>query len=243
MEKAVVVLSGGMDSTTLLWDVVASNKHKKIYALSINYGQRHSKELSCAAVTCSKLNIHHKIVDMASIGNSLLSGSSLTSDVDVPEGHYEEESMRSTVVPNRNMILISLAVGYAVSLDAGTVYYGAHAGDHAIYPDCRKEFVTAMQEAIKLCDWKKVRLEAPYIDIDKGDIVIIGKQIGMFDACGYTDTWTCYKGLDKACGKCGACSERILAFHKAEVVDPVEYEKPWEEVLADAKLVVENNKE
>jgi len=239
MSKAVVVLSGGMDSTTLLWDILNSGKYAEVLALSVNYGQRHSKELDLAAKTCEKLGVSHKIVDMASIGSSLLAGSSLTSGIDVPEGHYEEESMKSTVVPNRNMILLSLAIGYAVSSDAKAVFYGAHAGDHAIYPDCRKEFVEAMKAVTKLCDWKEVELEAPYVDSDKGDIVEIGKQLQV----DYSLTWTCYKGNEKACGKCGACGERILAFDKAGIPDPIDYVKSWEEVLADAKLMVANGPE
>lgn len=230
MSKAVVVLSGGMDSTTLLWDVVKRKGHDEVFALSIDYGQRHCKELVCAEATCQKLKVSHKIVDMNSIGRELLAGSSLTSDIAVPEGHYEEESMKATVVPNRNMILLSLAMGYAVSKKAEVVYYGAHAGDHAIYPDCRIEFVEAMQEVAKLCDWSQLTLEAPYIRIDKGDIAILGAEIGV----DYSLSWTCYNGRAKACGKCGADIERILAFLKAGLVDPVEYEEPWDVVVKRA---------
>ena len=133
-EKVVVIYSGGMDSFTVLNKAV--NDGFDVYALSFDYGQRHVKELEYAANVCKLLNIHHKIVDISAI-NSIISGSSLTDDIDVPEGHYESENMKQTVVPNRNMILLSLAVGYAVSLEANKVYYGAHSGDHAIYPDCR----------------------------------------------------------------------------------------------------------
>jgi len=220
MSKAVVVLSGGMDSTTLLWDVVKRGKYDEVLALSIDYGQRHCKELVCAEATCQKLGVSHKIVDMSIIGKELLSGSSLTSDIDVPEGHYEEESMKATVVPNRNMVLLSLSMGYAISQKAEAVYYGAHAGDHAIYPDCRKEFVEAMQVVAQLCDWSKLNLFAPYIDIDKGDIAIKGKELGT----DFSLSWTCYNGREKACGKCSACVERLEAFVKAGIEDPIEYE-------------------
>ncbi len=128
--------------------------------------------------------------------------------------------MKITVVPNRNMILLSLAVGYAITIGAKKVFYGAHAGDHAIYPDCRREFVAAMKRAIPVADWAAVELEAPYLDLDKGDIAIRGKNLGV----DYSLTWTCYKGGDKACGKCGACRERLEAFWKAGMTDPVEYE-------------------
>ncbi len=217
MEKAVVILSGGMDSTTLLYD--AKEKFEKVYALSFNYGQRHSKELEMAKKTCEKLGIDHKIVDITSI-QELLKGSSLTDDIDVPEGHYEQPNMKLTVVPNRNMILLSLAIGYAISLNARNVCYGAHAGDHAIYPDCRKEFVEAMRSVASLCDYEKVKIHAPYLDMDKGDILKRGIELGV----DYSLTWTCYKGKEKACGKCGSCIERLEAFKKVGIKDPIEYE-------------------
>lgn len=228
---AVVIISGGMDSSTLLWDLATRHTFDVICALSFDYNQRHKKELKCAQKICAELKIAHKVVDITKIGNQLLQGSSLTTaSIDVPEGHYEEESMKLTVVPNRNMIMLSLAIGYAVSIKAEAVYYGSHAGDHAIYPDCRPEFVEAMRVAARLCDWHSVDIRAPYSHMDKGDIASRGISIGV----PYKNTWTCYKGQEFACGKCGACSERILAFHKAGAKDPVEYSKPWNEVLGDA---------
>ena len=218
--KSVVILSGGLDSTTLLYDVVANGD--ETYALSFNYGQRHSCELKCAVTSCQKLSVPHVIVDLGQVGKELLQGSALTSDIDVPEGSYEAESMKLTVVPNRNMIMLSLATGYAVSIKADGVFYGAHAGDHAIYPDCRKEFVKAMQKVTKLCDWHQVELFAPYLDMDKGDIVMRGvMDLGV----PYEDTWTCYKGLTRACGKCGSCTERLEAFEKAGIKDPIAYDQ------------------
>ena len=141
--KVVVIYSGGMDSFTVLNRAVAEGK--EVYALTFNYGQRHVKEIEVAQKVCAQLGVSHKVIDIREI-NSLLAGSSLTDDIDIPEGHYEEESMKSTVVPNRNMVLLSLAIADAVSLKAEAVYYGAHHGDHAIYPDWRPEFVQKMNE-------------------------------------------------------------------------------------------------
>jgi len=216
--SAVVILSGGMDSTTLLYDTL--NRGYKVRALSFNYGQRHVRELEYAKATCTVLKIQHKVVDLTPI-NSLLQGSALTSpSIKVPRGHYTSPSMKATVVPNRNMILLSLAIGYAISIKANHVFYGAHAGDHSIYPDCRREFVTAMQRIARICDYRKIRLHAPYLRIDKGDIVIIGKKLKV----DYSSTWTCYDPKeDKACGHCGACTERLEAFKKAGIKDPIKY--------------------
>jgi len=217
MKKAVVIYSGGMDSFTLLHH--ALSRGYEVAALSFNYGQRHSKELQFAADECLRLGVEHKVVDVTTI-NQLLQGSSLTSDIEVPEGHYAEDSMKSTVVPNRNMIMLSMAIGYAVSIEAAEVMFGAHGGDHTIYPDCRPEFVLAMDVAASLCDWHQVRVTAPFIDLDKGKIASIGRLLGI----DYGRSWTCYNGREKACGKCGACQERIEAMEFAGIEDPTEYE-------------------
>lgn len=217
MQKAVVIYSGGMDSFTLLNEL--HQQDKEIHAVSFNYGQRHSKELNYAAVVCQRLGITHKIVDVSAI-NQLMQGSSLTSDVDVPEGHYEEESMKATVVPNRNMIMISMAVAYAVSIEAQHVYIGAHAGDHAIYPDCRAEFITEINNVTAIANYFPVSVQAPYIAMSKGEIAEIGGLLSL----DYSQAWTCYNGREKACGKCGACQERIEAMEFAGIVDPMEYE-------------------
>jgi len=215
----VVILSGGMDSTTLLYDVLRMYKPKYVTAISFNYNQKHKKELNCAAQSCKKLGIKHMIIPLDVLNN--IAPSALTRDeVDVPEGHYADENMKQTVVPNRNMVMLSLASAYAMSIKAKRIFYGAHSGDHDIYPDCRKEFVNALREAIKLADWNDVELCAPYIDMDKGDIVNLGKSLDV----DYSLTWTCYKGKDKACGKCGSCVERLEAFQKAGIPDPIQYE-------------------
>lgn len=222
MKKAVVILSGGMDSTTLLYDVLTQHASEEVTALSFNYGQNHAKELECAKATCEKLGVEHKIVDVSFLGKELLFGSSLTTGAEnIPEGHYAAENMKSTAVPNRNMILISLAAGFAISLGAEHLYYGAHSGDHDIYPDCRPEFVEAMQNVLSLAGWNPIHLHAPYLNMDKGDIAIRGKELNV----DYSLTWTCYKGGEKACGKCGSCTERLEAFEKAGIEDPIEYEE------------------
>ncbi|TDR15046.1 7-cyano-7-deazaguanine synthase QueC [Marinomonas communis] len=215
--KAVVVYSGGMDSYTVLHTALAEGK--EVYALSFNYGQRHSKELDVAAAVCAKHGIPHKVVDISAI-NSLMAGSSLTSEIDIPEGHYAEESMKNTVVPNRNMVLLSMAIAYAVSLEAPEVYYGAHSGDHHIYPDCRPEFVHAMNAVSKIANYEPVEIVTPFLNNSKGEILAAGLAINL----DYSDTWTCYNGREKACGKCGACNERLEAFTEQGVTDPLNYE-------------------
>ena len=216
-EKAVVVYSGGMDSFTLLHKV--RQQGFEVFALSFNYGQRHSVELSVAANVCQSLGVNHKVVDISAI-NSLIGGSSLTSDIDVPEGHYEEESMKATVVPNRNMILLSLAVGYAVSIKSNKVFYGAHSGDHAIYPDCRPEFVHRMNDVCKIANYEEVEILTPYLNQSKIEILADGLAMNL----DYANTWTCYNGRERSCGKCGACQERLEAFERNGVTDPLEYE-------------------
>ncbi len=216
-EKAVVIYSGGMDSFTLLNKVVKQGYD--VYALTFNYGQKHVKEVEVAATVCEQLGVPHKILDISPI-NQLMQSSSLVGSEAVPEGHYEAENMKSTVVPNRNMILLSLAIGYAVDIKAGKVYYGAHSGDHAIYPDCRPEFVHAMNAVAGIANYEHVSIETPYLNSTKGEILKDGLSMGL----DYTHTWTCYNGRAKACGKCGACVERLEAFEENGAADPVAYE-------------------
>lgn len=216
-KKVIVVLSGGMDSTTLLYRMF--NEYSEVEALSFNYGQRHKKELEYAAKSCAKLGIPHKIVDVTVI-NELVQGSSLTSDIDVPEGHYEEENMKATVVPNRNMILASMAIGYAVSKGFGAVALGVHSGDHAIYPDCRPLFVDALRVMARIANYEEIEILAPYLDTDKGGILRDGIELGV----DYSLSWTCYKGGEKACGKCGSCQERLAGFKENGIEDPLEYD-------------------
>ena len=217
--KALVILSGGMDSTTLLYEVIEKHGKENVSAITFDYGQRHKKEIGCAMETASELHISLKILDLY-ILNEIAPSTLTREELEIPEGHYESENMKQTVVPNRNMVLISLAASYAIGIGAKYLYYGAHSGDHSIYFDCRKEFVESISNTIKLCDETGLILKAPYIDIDKGDIVIRGKKLNV----NYKSTWTCYKGKEKACGKCGSCIERLEAFEKAGISDPIEYE-------------------
>lgn len=217
-EKIVVVLSGGMDSATLLYHFVDAGH--PVRTISFNYGQRHVKELEAAARLSQRQGVEHVVADLRAI-NPLLGENSLSGrSVAVPEGHYEEESMKLTVVPNRNMIMLSVAIGWAISLEFDAVAYGAHGGDHAIYPDCRPEFAEAMQQAAGLCDWRPIRLLRPFVHMDKGDIALRGHELGV----PFGDTWTCYQGGELHCGKCGACRERIEAFAKHGLTDPTAYE-------------------
>lgn len=216
-DSVVVIYSGGMDSFTLLHRAKA--RGLEVHALSFNYGQRHVRELEAARSVCQAEGISHKVIDIRAM-SEVMSGSSLTSDIDVPEGHYEEDNMKSTVVPNRNMILLSLATGYAVTLGAGAVWYGAHGGDHAIYPDCRPEFVQKMDAVCRVANYQPVAIEAPFMAMDKGQILAEGLKLGL----DYGQTWTCYNGRDKACGRCGSCVERLEAFADNGVTDPLDYE-------------------
>ena len=190
-----------------------------MYAISVNYGQRHQCELSHAEEICRQINVPHTVADLSKI-QSLIAGSSLTSpEIEVAEGHYTEASMKSTIVPNRNMILLSIATGYALSTGAEMVAYAAHGGDHAIYPDCRNEFADAMAEAMRLCDWKTVKLIRPFIDWTKSDIVFRGAQLNV----PFEKTWSCYKGGSIHCGRCGTCVERQEAFELSNIEDPTHY--------------------
>lgn len=215
--KTVLIYSGGLDSTVLLFHLLGTGD--EVHALSVDYGQRHRKELSAAASICAQAGVEHRIADLSSI-RDLLGGSSLTaSDIPVPEGHYEEESMKATVVPNRNMIMLSVATGWAISLKADSVTYGAHSGDHAIYPDCRKEFADAMDAAIHLADWHQISLNRPFVGKTKAEIVALGYDLKV----PFEQTWSCYKGEDIHCGRCGTCVERKEAFQLAGVDDPTQY--------------------
>ncbi len=215
--KAVLILSGGMDSTTLLYDLI--DQGYEVHAVTFDYRQKHRREITCAQKICRKLHIPHKIIDIG-ILNEIAPSSLTREDREVPEGDYTGDTMKQTVVPNRNMVLLSIAASYAIGIPAHSLFYGAHAGDHTIYPDCRPAFVSAMATAFHLCDWNDVILEVPYLYMSKSDIVKRGVALGV----DYSMTWTCYKGGEKACGKCGSCDERLAAFREAGVKDPIEYQ-------------------
>jgi 7-cyano-7-deazaguanine synthase len=215
--RIVLIHSGGLDSTVLLYHL--RDRGDEVRGLSVDYGQRHRRELDAAAGICRDLGVEQETADLRAI-RPLLAGSALTGDIDVPEGHYADASMKLTVVPNRNMILLSLGIARAVSLRCETVAYAAHAGDHPIYPDCRPEFVESMRQAAALCDWHPVRIETPFIDTTKADIVRRGAELGV----PFERTWSCYRGGDRHCGRCGTCVERREAFQLAGITDPTRYE-------------------
>lgn len=195
--KTKLIYSGGMDSTVLLYKLL--DRGDEVSCISFHYGQRHSKELQCAAAICKGLGIDHEILTLPT-----MRGSALVGEGEIPHGHYAEESMKQTVVPNRNMIFIAHAVSAAIADGCGAVAYGCHAGDHAIYPDCRPDFVEAMSQAIMYCDWSGVVLLTPFLHIDKTEIAREGRRLMV----PFEKTWTCYEGKAEPCGKCGSCVER-----------------------------------
>ncbi|MGV1949188.1 7-cyano-7-deazaguanine synthase QueC [Agrobacterium vitis] len=219
--KILVVCSGGLDSVSLADKMAA--EHDLIGLISFDYGQRHKKELDFAALAAKRLGVPHQIIDMTNIGASL-TGSALTDDLDVPDGHYAEETMKITVVPNRNAIMLAIAFGVAAARKADAVALAVHGGDHFIYPDCRPGFIDAFQimQAHALEGYADVKLLAPFVTVSKADIVTEGAKYGTpFD-----QTWSCYKGGARHCGRCGTCVERREAFHLAGVTDPTDYEDP-----------------
>jgi 7-cyano-7-deazaguanine synthase len=215
--KTMVVFSGGADSTTLLY-YLREYGHQ-LTALTVNYQQRHVKEVECAIRICQGLNITYKTLDLSAVGR-LLSGSQTDLSVSVPHGHYTADNMKDTVVPNRNMILLAVAAGVAISESCDAIAYGAHAGDHTIYPDCRPGFIRVMREAFLNCDWRPLQLLAPFQDWSKGQIIQEGLRLGV----PYQHTWTCYEGKEYPCGLCGACTERKEAFREAGAKDPGEHD-------------------
>ncbi|HBR68687.1 MAG TPA: 7-cyano-7-deazaguanine synthase QueC [Rhodospirillaceae bacterium] len=231
--KTIVICSGGLDSVILAHKVAAENQLTGL--VSFDYGQRHKKELSCAAACASRLNVPHSIIDISSVGASL-SGSALTDDIAVPDGHYAEDNMRVTIVPNRNAIMLSIAYGIAVSQNAEAVAAAFHGGDHFIYPDCRPGFVAAFEsmQDKALEGFSKIRLYTPFLSITKADIATEGARLGVPVA----ETWSCYKGGKNHCGRCGTCVERREAFHLAGIEDPTIYDDPdyWREAVARAKV-------
>lgn len=218
--KEIVVLSGGMDSTVLLADRHQEVGAANIVAITIDYGQRHRKEITSAKQVAGRYKADHRVVDLYGLRTVMTGSSQTDSQVPVPHGHYAAETMKQTVVPNRNMILLSVAGALAISVKASTISYGAHSGDHAIYPDCREEFVRALEGALQLADWHPVRISRPFIGMTKAEIVALGMKLGA----PFEMTWSCYEGNEKACGKCGTCCERLEAFHIAGAEDPLQYE-------------------
>ena len=224
--RSVVVLSGGIDSATALYKVIndpVSPRSEDVQALSFDYGQRHVKELAFAAGLCATLGIRHTVIAL----RIPLSSALTDPEREVPLGHYAHESMRQTVVPNRNAIMLSIAWGVAVSERAGQVVAGMHAGDHPIYPDCRPEFVHALEHALQLGNEgfgdSALSFFTPFITMTKTGIVREGSSYSR--PVPYAQTWSCYLGRDLHCGRCGTCVERREAFGRAGIPDPTEYER------------------
>ena len=215
MKDSVLILSGGVDSTTWLYD----EQERIALAVSFDYGSKHNKrEIPFAQMHCHRLGIRHITIPLDFMTryfqSSLLEGGD-----DIPEGHYADDNMRSTVVPFRNGIMLSIAVGIAESNGLKYVMMANHGGDHTIYPDCRPEFVAAMSEAARTGTFPGITLLCPFTNLTKGMIAARGRELGI----DYAETWSCYKGGEKHCGKCGTCVERKEALAEAGIDDPTEY--------------------
>ena len=216
MKDSVIIVSGGMDSITLLYDM----KDRIALGVSFDYGSNHNaREIKFARLHCERLGIKHIVIELGFMHqyfkSSLLEGADA-----VPEGHYADDNMKSTVVPFRNGIMLAIAAGIAESNGLKYVMMANHGGDHTIYPDCRPEFVKAMSDATHFGTYPGVEVLAPYTNITKTDIARRGKQLGI----DYTETWSCYKGGEHHCGKCGTCVERREALRDAGIEDFTVYE-------------------
>jgi len=221
MKKKVIIVSGGMDSVTLLYDIANQYGKENVVAMSFYYGSKHNGyELPLAKKNCEILGVEHKLLDISKVFENFKS-TLLQGGEEVPTGHYAQSNMKLTIVPNRNAILLSMAVGLAESIEADTVFYGAHGGNHHIYEDCRPEFIQAFSLAEQLGTMNKIRIEAPYTYLNKISILKKGIELGV----DYKLTHTCYKPNEKgeSCGKCGSCSERLEAFEKNGIKDPLKY--------------------
>jgi 7-cyano-7-deazaguanine synthase len=215
--RLIVALSGGMDSATLLY-ALAHYGHE-LACLGIDYGQRHVKELACARYLAQERNVNYDLLDLSTLRALIGTSSQTNASIPVPEGHYTDASMKVTVVPNRNMILLAACAAASIARGFDGVAYAAHAGDHTIYPDCRPAFVEAMREAFQHCSNEPQAILAPFLNNTKADICTLGhKHLVPFD-----HTWSCYKGDERHCGRCGTCVERREAFQLAGVQDPTTY--------------------
>ena len=216
MKNSVIIVSGGMDSITLLYD----HKDEIALGISFDYGSNHNaREIPFAKMHCERLGIKHITINLDFMHqyfkSSLLDGAEA-----IPEGHYADDNMKSTVVPFRNGIMLSIAIGIAESNNLDQVFIANHGGDHTIYPDCRPEFINAIDAAATAGTYNNVKVVAPYTKITESDIARIGKKLGI----DYTETWSCYKGGEVHCGKCGTCVERKEALAEAGIDDKTIYE-------------------
>ena len=216
MKDGVIIVSGGMDSITLLYE----RKDEIALGISFDYGSNHNaREIPFARLHCERLGIRHLVINL-SFMHQYFKSSLLAGADEIPEGSYDDDNMKSTVVPFRNGIMLSIAVGIAESEGLTKVFIANHGGDHAIYPDCREEFIEAIDAASQAGTYEHVRILAPYTNITKTDIALRGKQLGI----DYSETWSCYKGREVPCGKCGTCVERKQALREAGVEDTTQYE-------------------
>ena len=219
ISKAVVLVSGGMDSVTALYDT--ANKFDLVAAVSFNYGAKHNdREIPFAAVHCRRLGVRHEVISLAFI-NQLFKSDLLKSGGEIPNGHYEELTMKQTVVPFRNGIMMAIVAGFAESIGAQGLVIAAHTGDHAVYPDCREDFMKSMGEAIRLGTYGQIEIVRPFIALGKAEIAKRGFEMGV----DFSQTWSCYRGGDLHCGKCGTCVERREAFLVAGIEDPTVYKE------------------
>jgi len=217
--KVCVLLSGGMDSVTAFYE--ALRKHQVVAALSFDYGAKHNaSELGFARLHAARSGVRHQVVALDFV-NELFNSALLRSGGEIPDGHYAEETMKQTVVPFRNGIMLAIATGFAESIGADGLVIAAHAGDHAIYPDCRESFMQAMAAAMGEGTYANIRLLRPFITADKVGIARRGVELGI----NYAETWSCYKGGRIHCGVCGTCVERREAFLVAGLPDPTDYEQ------------------
>ena len=216
MKDCLLVYSGGLDSTTMLYEF----RDRIALAVSFHYGSKHNdRELEFAAWHCEQLGIRHIVIPLRFI-KDLFRSSLLQGGAEIPEGSYDEQNMRSTVVPFRNGIMLSVAAGLAENEGLRFVMLANHAGDHTVYPDCRPAFVDNMSKAIEAGTWNGVRLLAPYTGITKADIAAKGKELCI----DYSKTWSCYRGGERHCGKCGTCIERREALQSAGIIDTTLYD-------------------
>jgi len=215
--KVVVLCSGGMDSVTALY--WAHRHHAPMGAVSFDYGSKHnSRELPFAREHAHRLGVPHQVIALEFVSR-LFSSALLRSGAGIPDGHYADATMKQTVVPFRNAIMLSIAAGFAESRGAEALVIAAHGGDHAIYPDCREDFLRSMAEAMRLGTYAGLALLRPFIAMNKAEIAVEGARLGV----DFARTWSCYKGGRVHCGRCGTCVERREAFLLAGLPDPTEY--------------------
>ncbi len=231
--KTLVICSGGLDSVTLAYKIAKDKTRTLTRLVSFDYGQRHKKELAFAKDCADRLGVPHHIIDISAVG-AALTGSALTDNVDVPDGHYAEESMKLTIVPNRNAIMLTIAYGMACSNGDQAVATAVHGGDHFIYPDCRPDFLDnfAVMQGYALEGVAQIALYTPYASLSKTEIAADAHTLEV----PIEHTWSCYKGGDTHCGRCGTCVERREAFDLANVEDPTQYDDDtfWHESVEKA---------